>query len=173
MNILADFKVIKAFVLDVDGVLTDGSLLLLEDGQMARSMNIRDGYALQLAIKKGYHILVISGGSSDAVKLRLQKLGVVEVNMGVTDKKKILLEYVSRYELTWDEVLYMGDDIPDLVPMKLVGLPCCPSDAAPEIKSISHYISPLSGGKGCVRDVMEKVMKLNDHWDTDGSIASK
>ena len=173
MNVLTNFKAIKAFVLDVDGVLTDGSLLLLEDGQMARRMNIKDGYALQLAIKKGYHILVISGGSSDAVKLRLQRLGVVEVFMNVTDKREILLEYISKYELKWEQVLYMGDDIPDLVPMQMAGLPCCPADAVPEIKSIAHYISPVNGGYGCVRDVMEKVLKLNGHWDTDSNIPSK
>lgn len=173
MNVLANFKEIKAFVLDVDGVLTDGSLLLLEDGQMVRKMNIKDGYALQLAIKKGYHILVISGGNSEAVKLRLQKLGVVEVYMNVSDKEKILLEYVSRYNMKWEEVLYMGDDIPDLVPMKLAGLPCCPADAVPEIKNISHYVSQVNGGYGCVRDIIEKVLKLNGHWNLDSSVPSK
>ena len=173
MNVLSDFKKIKAFVLDVDGVLTDGSLLLLEDGQMARRMNIKDGYALQLAIKKGYHILVISGGSSDAVKLRLQKLGVVEVYMGVTDKKEVLQQYISKYSLQPEQVLYMGDDIPDLIPMKMAGLPCCPADAVPEIKNISQYVSSINGGYGCVRDVIEKVLKLNDHWDMDGSVPSK
>lgn len=173
MNVLTNFKSINTFVLDVDGVLTDGTLLLMDDGQMARRMNIKDGYALQLAIKKGYHILVISGGNSEAVKLRLQRLGVVEVFMNVTDKKEILLEYTSKYELKWEQVLYMGDDIPDLLPMQLVGLPCCPADAVPEIKTISHYISPLNGGYGCVRDVIEKVLKLNSHWDTDSSIPSK
>ena len=173
MNVLTSFKNINTFVLDVDGVLTDGSLLLLEDGQMARRMNIKDGYALQLAIKKGYHVLVISGGNSDAVKLRLQRLGVVEVFMNVTDKKEILLQYISKYELKWEQVLYMGDDIPDLVPMQMAGLPCCPADAVPEIKSIAHYISPVNGGYGCVRDVIEKVLKLNAHWDTDSNIPSK
>ncbi len=173
MNVLTNFKAIKAFVLDVDGVLTDGSLLLLEDGQMARRMNIKDGYALQLAIKKGYHVLVISGGNSDAVKLRLQRLGVVEVFMNVTDKKEILIQYISKYELKWEQVLYMGDDIPDRVPMQMTGLPCCPADAVPEIKSIAHYISPVNGGYGCVRDVMEKVLKLNGHWDIDSNIQSK
>ncbi|MEP7163716.1 MAG: HAD-IIIA family hydrolase [Ferruginibacter sp.] len=173
MNVLTNFKEIKAFVLDVDGVLTDGMLLLLEDGQMARNMNIKDGYALQLAIKKGYHILVISGGNADAVKLRLQRLGVVEVFMNVINKKEILIEYISQYELKWEQVLYMGDDIPDLVPMQMVGLPCCPADAVPEIKTVSHYISHINGGHGCVRDVIEKVLKLNGHWDTDSKIPSK
>ncbi len=173
MNILAGFQKIKAFVLDVDGVLTDGSLLLLENGEMARRMNIKDGYALQLAIKKGYHILVISGGKSEAVKMRLQKLGVNEVYMSITDKKDILLQYVQKHSLQWEEVLYMGDDIPDLAVMQLAGLPCCPADAVPEIKSISHYISPVNGGYGCVRDVIEKVLKLNSNWEHDNTVASK
>lgn len=173
MNVLANFKEIKTFVLDVDGVLTDGSLLLLDDGQMARRMNIKDGYALQLAIKKGYHILVVSGGHSEAVKLRLQRLGVVEIFMNITDKKAILLEYISKYELKWEQVLYMGDDIPDMIPMQLAGLACCPADAVPEIKNLSHYISPVNGGCGCVRDVIEKVLKLNGHWSHDSAIASK
>lgn len=173
MNVLANFTSVKAFVLDVDGVLTDGSLLLLDDGQMMRRMNIKDGYALQLAIKKGYHILIISGGSSDAVKLRLQKLGVNEVFMKVTDKKNMLISYVAKHNLLWEQVLYMGDDIPDLAAMQLSGLPCCPADAVPEIKTIAHYISPLNGGNGCVRDVIEKVLKLNSHWTVDESIASR
>ncbi len=173
MNVLSGFKNITTFVLDVDGVLTDGSLLLLDDGQMARRMNIKDGYALQLAIKKGYHILVISGGNSHAVQLRLQRLGVVEVFMNATDKKAILLEYISKYNLKWEQVLYMGDDIPDMIPMQLAGLACCPADAVPEIKNLSHYISPVNGGQGCVRDVIEKVLKLNNHWTHDNALTSK
>ena len=173
MNVLSSFKEIKAFVLDVDGVLTDGSLILLDDGQMARKMNTKDGYAMQLAIKQGYHILVISGGHSDAVKLRLQRLGVVEVYMGVSDKETVLREYLSKYELNWDQLIYMGDDIPDLMVMQLVGLPCCPSDAVPEIRQVAHYISPFAGGNGCVRDVIEKVLKLNGHWILDSQVPSK
>lgn len=173
MNVLSAFKNIRAFVLDVDGVLTDGSLLLLEDGQMARRMNIKDGYALQLAIKRGYHILVISGGSSDAVKLRLQKLGVNEVFMKITDKKNTLISYVTKHGLTKEQVLYMGDDIPDMEAMQLAGLPCCPADAVPEVRTISQYISPINGGYGCVRDVIEKVLKLNGHWTVDESVSSR
>ena len=173
MNILAKFKPIKAFVFDVDGVLTDGSLLVLDDGQMARKMNIKDGYALQLAIKKGYHVVVISGGTSAAVKQRLDKLGVTENFLPVENKKAKLLEYAEQHGLKWDEVLFMGDDIPDHSAMQLVGLPCCPADAATEIKQISEYISPFNGGMGCARDVIEKVLKLNGHWDLDTTVASK
>ena len=173
MNVLAKFKDIKAFVLDVDGVLTDGSLLLLDDGQMARRMNIKDGYALQLAVKKGYKILVISGGSSEAVKMRLEKLGIADVHIGIVNKTALLQEYVVKHKLEWSQVLFMGDDIPDLAPMQLAGVACCPADAASDIKAISHYISPIAGGSGCVRDVIEKVLKLNNHWNADDSIASK
>ena len=176
MNILAAFKPIKLFVLDVDGVLTDGTLLVLNDGQMARRMNIKDGYALQLAIKKGYFILIISGGNSDAVKLRLGKLGITDLFMNVLNKKDLMLQYVVGKNLAWTQVLYMGDDIPDLACMKMVGLACCPSDAVHEIRAVSQYVSPISGGNGCVRDVIEKVMKLNGDWneDEDGlTIASK
>ena len=173
MNLLSLFKSIQLFVLDVDGVLTDGSLLVLNDGQMARTMNVKDGYALQLAIKKEYQILVISGGKDDAVKIRLENLGVKEVHMNVLNKKELLLKYVTDHSLSWSQVLYMGDDIPDLETMQMVGLACCPANAVAEIKAISHYICPVDGGKGCVRDIIEKVMKLNNHWNADDSIASK
>ncbi|MEO6541725.1 MAG: 3-deoxy-D-manno-octulosonate 8-phosphate phosphatase [Ferruginibacter sp.] len=173
MNVLEKFKTIKTFVFDVDGVLTDGSLLILDDGQMARQMNIKDGYALQLAVKKGYRVVIISGGTSAAVKERLERLGVKDCFLKIDNKKVKLIEYVSQHSLNWDEILFMGDDIPDYIPMQLTGLPCCPSDAASEIKQISHYISPIDGGKGCVRDVIEKVLKLNSHWDLDTTVASR
>lgn len=173
MNVLEKFKSIKTFVFDVDGVLTDGTLLILEDGQMARQMNIKDGYALQLAVKKGYRVVIISGGTSDAVKERLGRLGVKDCFLKIDNKKNTLEKYVGEHQLNWDEILFMGDDIPDYVPMQLTGLPCCPADAATEIKQISHYISPVVGGKGCARDVIEKVLKLNDHWDLDTTVASR
>jgi len=173
MMLLEKFKSIKTFVFDVDGVLTDGSLLVLNDGQMARRMNIRDGYALQLAVKKGYRVVIISGGTSDAVQERLNKLGVLDCFLKIDNKKATLVEYVAAHQLNWEEILFMGDDIPDYVPMRLTGLPCCPADAAPEIKQISVYISPVAGGHGCARDVIEKVLKLNDHWDLDTTVAAR
>lgn len=173
MSVLEKFKSIKTFVFDVDGVLTDGSLLILNDGQMARRMNIKDGYALQLAIKKGYRVVIISGGSSDAVTDRLNKLGVQDCFIKVDNKQAKLIEYVTANQLSWDEILFMGDDIPDYMPMQLTGLPCCPADAAMEIKQISQYISPLTGGHGCARDVIEKVLKLHDDWDLDTTVASR
>lgn len=172
MNVLPVFKKIKTFVLDVDGVLTDSSILILNDGEFARRMNIKDGYALQLAIKRGYKILVISGGTSEAVKVRLQKLGINDVHLNISSKKEVLINYIVHHNLLWEEVLYMGDDIPDLEVMKLAGLACCPADAVAEIKEISHYVSPVTGGEGCVRDVIEKVLKLNNHWRHDDETAS-
>jgi 3-deoxy-D-manno-octulosonate 8-phosphate phosphatase (KDO 8-P phosphatase) len=165
MNILELFAPIRTFVFDVDGVLTDGSLMLTEDGHMLRSMNIKDGYAMQLAIKKGYKVWIISGGKSEAVKLRLNRLGVQEVYIGIESKKEFLHEIALVSNTEYDYVLYMGDDIPDYAAMQVCGLPCCPNDAAPEIKQVSKYISPFNGGKGCVRDVIEKVLKLNGDWD--------
>jgi 3-deoxy-D-manno-octulosonate 8-phosphate phosphatase (KDO 8-P phosphatase) len=173
MNVLEKFKPIKTFVFDVDGVLTDGTLLILNDGQMARQMNIKDGYALQLAVKKGYRVVIISGGTSDAVKERLERLGIKDCFLKTDNKKEKLIEYVAAHQLTWNEILFMGDDMPDYIPMQLTGLPCCPADAVAEIKQISHYISPVKGGKGCARDVIEKVLKLNGHWDMDTTVASR
>jgi 3-deoxy-D-manno-octulosonate 8-phosphate phosphatase (KDO 8-P phosphatase) len=173
MSVLEKFKAIKTFVFDVDGVLTDGTLLILNDGQMARTMNIKDGYALQLAVKKGYRVVIISGGTSDAVKDRLEKLGVKDCFLKIDNKKEKLMEYITAHQLNRDEILFMGDDIPDYIPMQLTGLPCCPADAVAEIKQVSLYISPLAGGKGCARDVIEKVLKLNNHWDLDTTVTSR
>ncbi|MBC7887509.1 MAG: HAD hydrolase family protein [Ferruginibacter sp.] len=173
MSVLQLFKPIKTFVFDVDGVLATEILVILQGGDMARNMNSKDGYALQLAVKKGYGVAIISGGSSEPVRERLERLGVIDVFLGVHNKKEKLLEYLQEKELRLDEILYMGDDIPDYLAMNLVGLPCCPADAVTEIKQISKYISPVNGGRGCGRDVIEKVLKLNGHWDLDTTVASK
>jgi 3-deoxy-D-manno-octulosonate 8-phosphate phosphatase (KDO 8-P phosphatase) len=173
MNILELFKPITTFVFDVDGVLTDGNLLLISDGSMVRRMNIKDGYALQLAVKRGYNVIVISGGNSPEVKERLNKLGVINVWMRVTDKKMVLENFMQENRLLQNEILFMGDDLPDYNVMNYVGLPCCPADAAAEIKQISKYISPLQGGIGCARDVIEKVMKLRGDWIKDTLIKSQ
>jgi 3-deoxy-D-manno-octulosonate 8-phosphate phosphatase (KDO 8-P phosphatase) len=173
MNVLELLKKITTFVFDVDGVLTDGSLIVMPDGLMARRMNIKDGYALQLAVKRGYHVVAISGGNSPEVKERLNKLGVANVWMQVEDKKNVLQYFMQENNLQQSEVLFMGDDIPDYEVMKLAGLPCCPSDAAVEIKEISKYISPLQGGTGCAREVIEKVMKLRGDWRLDTHVKSQ
>lgn len=165
MNVLELFAPIRTFVFDVDGVLTNGTILATEDGHLLRSMNIKDGYALQLAVKKGYKVWIISGAKSEAVKTRLQKLGIVDVHIGIETKKELLQEIATAADTTYAHVLYMGDDIPDYAAMQLCGLPCCPNDAVMEIRQVSKYISPYKGGEGCVRDVIEKVLKLNGDWD--------
>lgn len=158
------FKPITTFVFDVDGVLTDGTLFLFPGGEMVRRMNIKDGYALQLAIRKGYHVVIISGGYSALVKERLEKLGVSEIFMNVHDKKSVLESYMEEYNIQKEQVLFMGDDVPDMEGMEIVGLPCCPNDACIEIKDMCQYISPFDGGMGCARDVIEKVMRVQDKW---------
>jgi 3-deoxy-D-manno-octulosonate 8-phosphate phosphatase (KDO 8-P phosphatase) len=173
MDLLKAFRNIRTFVFDVDGVLTDGTLAIYDDGQMVRRMNIKDGYALQLAVKQGYHVVIITGGNSEAVRERLNRLGIKDVLLKVTDKKAVLTEYVKTHELAMNEVLFMGDDIPDFTAMQAAGIACAPADAASEIKNISQYISPLKGGFGCARDVIEKVLKLNNHWPMDTEIRSK
>ncbi len=167
MNILEKFTPIKLFVLDVDGVLTDGSVLLLENGEMARTMNVKDGYAMQLALKKGYEILIISGGTSEAVKDRLARLGIKNIELGIKNKAEVLTNFLSKTNFTKEQILYMGDDVPDVAPMLLAGLACAPADAVQEVLEISTYISPKNGGKGCVRDVIEKLLKLNGHWSAE------
>jgi len=162
---LEKFKKITHFVFDVDGVLTDGKLLVLPGGVMARTMNIKDGYALQLAIKKGYRVTIISGGNSEEVKERLNLLGVKEVYMQVSDKGSLLQSLMTKQNANATSFLFMGDDIPDLQCMKLVGLACCPADAIDEIKETATYISALKGGEGCAREVIEKVMKLRGDWN--------
>lgn len=173
-HLLSLFKPITTFVFDVDGVLTDGNLFLFPGGEMVRRMSIKDGYALQLAVKQGFKIIIITGGFSQLVKERLLRLGVSEVFMGVTDKKQVLEEYVTVNSLKWNQLLFMGDDIPDLEVMEQPGLlACCPADAVPEIKSVCQYISPLTGGNGCARDVIEKTLKLNDKWRHIKEVKSK
>jgi 3-deoxy-D-manno-octulosonate 8-phosphate phosphatase (KDO 8-P phosphatase) len=166
------FKKITTFIFDVDGVLTDATILLLENGVQARRMSIRDGYALQLAIKKGYRVLVISGANSPQVTDRLNKLGITDVHMGITDKKRLAEEYITTHKLKRNEVLFMGDDMPDLSIMSVAGLPACPADAVEEIRQASVYVSSFTGGNGCVRDVIEKVLKLNDHWKDNAGVTS-
>lgn len=166
------FKPIKTFVFDVDGVLATDGMLVMPDGELLRTMNSKDGYAMQLAVKKGYRVVIISGGTSEAVKQRLIKLGIKDVFLSIHNKKEVLEKYAADNNLHLDEMLYMGDDIPDYDAMKITGLPVCPNDAVPEIKSISKYISPYKGGHGCGRDVIEKVLKLNGNWSIDVSVTS-
>lgn len=165
MNVLALFSGIRTFVFDIDGVMTDGALQVLENGELSRRMHIRDGYALQLAVRRGYRVAVISGGHSGPVVRRLKSLGLNDIFTRASDKRSVLDDYLRENGIHAREVLYMGDDIPDYQAMTLAGFPVCPADAAPEIKAVSKYISPLRGGAGCVRDVIEKVLKLNGDWE--------
>ena len=169
---LKNFKAISVFVFDVDGVLTDGTLLVMDDGLMIRKMHVKDGYALQLAVKKGFLIIIISGGNSPQVKDRLLKLGITNIYISVENKLEKLKALASELNIERENMLYMGDDIPDLEVMQYCGLACCPADAVAEIKKVSQYISPLKGGEGCVRDVIEKVLKLQNKWLPDTHIPS-
>jgi 3-deoxy-D-manno-octulosonate 8-phosphate phosphatase (KDO 8-P phosphatase) len=164
MNVLALFEPIRVFVLDIDGVLTNGQLLLQEDGSMLRSMNIKDGYAIQLAMKQGYELLLLSGGRSEGARRRLERLGVEQVFIGVEDKARVLRKLMAEKGWNQEALLYMGDDMPDLEAMQLCGLRTAPADAIPEIRQVAQYLSPLAGGMGCVRDVIEKTLKIQGKW---------
>lgn len=155
---------VKTFIFDVDGVLTDGSVQISTSGELLRTMDIKDGFAMKYARQQGYTICIISGGKNEGVRLRLRDLGITDIYLGCADKVEQMEEFFDIYDIAPQEVLYMGDDLPDLYPMRLIGLPCCPQDAAPEIKDISKYISHRKGGKGCVRDVIEQVLKVQGKW---------
>jgi 3-deoxy-D-manno-octulosonate 8-phosphate phosphatase (KDO 8-P phosphatase) len=155
---------IKTFAFDVDGVLTDGSVKLMEDGGMVRTMNARDGYALQLAVKLGYEVVIITGGSSKAVEERLKGLGIQHVYLGASNKKDIFEEHCLSFDTSPKNTLYMGDDIPDYEVLSQVSIAACPKDAAPEIRNICNFISTINGGQGCVRDVVEQTLKVQNNW---------
>lgn len=162
-----DLSRIKGFVFDVDGVLSPSTIPLGEDGMPRRMVNIKDGYALQLAVKKGYRFAIITGGISESVRKRFESLGIKDIYMGSSKKLPTLTEWIDKENLKSDEVVYMGDDIPDLPCLRHVGLPVAPFDAVWEVKETAIYISKHSGGYGCVRDVVEQVMKAQKNWITD------
>lgn len=162
---LSRLKNVKAIVMDVDGVLTDNSLLVQNDGSELRIMNARDGYAIQLAAKKGLELCVITGGNSEGVNMRLHKLGVQSIFPAAENKSQTYLFWLNQKQIHSEDVMYIGDDMVDLEAMNLAGVRCCPADATSEIISISDYVSPFNGGKGCVRDVIEKVLKLQGKWE--------
>lgn len=162
--ILSKFKKIRCIVLDVDGVLTDGTIMVTESGEFLRSFNVKDGYAIQLAVKRGIKVFVISGGQSEGVFERMKRLGVDQIHLGISNKLSLLQKISSSERLKPDEILFVGDDIPDLESMRWCGVSVCPADAAEDIKKISSFISPFKGGKGVVRDIIEKILKLQDNW---------
>jgi 3-deoxy-D-manno-octulosonate 8-phosphate phosphatase (KDO 8-P phosphatase) len=155
---------IDTFIFDVDGVLTDCSVHVSQNGEMLRIMNIRDGFAMKAAIESGYNVCIISGGNNEGVRIRLRNLGITDIHLASPNKVETFKEYIELYNIKPENVLYMGDDIPDYHVMQLVGLPTCPQDAVAEIKAISKYISHKNGGKGAVREVIEQVMKVQGKW---------
>jgi 3-deoxy-D-manno-octulosonate 8-phosphate phosphatase (KDO 8-P phosphatase) len=164
MNHLEIFSTIHTFIFDVDGVLTNNEVLITEKGELLRKMNVRDGMAIKMAIEKGFKIAVITGGRSEGVIKRLEALGIKDIYSGISDKLEAFEEFVTKYELDPLGILYMGDDLPDYPVMRRVGLATCPKNAAPELFPITNYVSPYNGGEGCVRDVIEKVMRLQGNW---------
>ena len=160
------FKPITTFIFDFDGVMTDGTVFCDFEGHPLRATNVKDGYALQLATKLGYNVAVISGAVCPSMIVRMNSLGETDVFTGIPNKVLKLKEYMLEKKLKAEEIIFMGDDIPDLQVMKSVGLPACPADAADEIKQISQFVSQRGGGKGCVRDVIERVLKVQGKWMT-------
>ncbi|MEL6975941.1 MAG: HAD family hydrolase [Bacteroidota bacterium] len=156
---------ITTFVFDVDGVFTDGSILVTTSGEMLRKMNVKDGYALKTALQKGYRVCIISGGTNPGVKERLKGLGVTDIYLGAHYKQEPLEEFLDIYDIDPNHVLYMGDDIPDIPPMKMVALATAPQNAVAEVKAISDYVSHKNGGEGCVRDIIEQVLKVRGDWN--------
>lgn len=159
-----ELKKIKAFVFDVDGVLSHQDMSLSPEGELIRTSCAKDGYAIMYCIRKGYIVAIISGGGAPGLKERLGKLGITDIYLKIPDKVKALEEIMLKYTLRPEEIMYMGDDIPDYTVMTRIGLPVCPVDACEEIKAISRYISDIEGGKGCVRDVVSQVLKAKGDW---------
>lgn len=164
MNYKEKLNHINTFIFDVDGVLTDGTITLYPNGEQVRKMSTRDGYAMQYALKKGYRIAIISGGSSKGVKQRLDYLGITDIYLGCSDKMKAFSDLTQKHQLNKEHILYMGDDLPDWEVMQNVGLPTCPQNAAMEIMQIAEYVSPINGGAGCVRDVIEQTLRVQGVW---------
>ncbi|UOE41095.1 HAD hydrolase family protein [Chryseobacterium suipulveris] len=167
MSYKSRLKEIKAFVFDVDGVFTDGSVYLMPDKSMCRVMNVLDGYAVVKAIKENYKICVITGGDDPMVRNRINYLGITDYYAKISDKLEKFEEFKKKYDLKNEDILTMGDDLPDIEMMLVSGISACPENSVPEVKQISNYISPIQGGKGAVRDVIEQVMKVQGKWILD------
>ena len=159
-----DLKRIKAIIFDVDGVLSAETITLAADGEPLRTVNIKDGYAIQLAVKMGLRMVILTGGKTEAVRLRYQRLGVEDIYMGCAVKVKTYEEFLKKYGLADADVMYMGDDIPDIEIMRRVGCPVCPQDACADVKDVSLYVSPCKGGHGCGRDVIEQTLRAQGKW---------
>ena len=164
MNYKEKLADIKAFVFDVDGVLGSDKVLLNPDGELLRTMNIKDGYAINYAIRKGYRFAIITGGINNSIRLRFESLGIEDIYIGSHNKIRDYLHFTAKYNIKDEEVLYMGDDLPDYEVMQRVSVATCPESAADEIKAISHYISHKSGGDGAVRDIVQQVLRAQSKW---------
>lgn len=163
-NFKEELNHIKAFVFDVDGVFTDGKIFLTGDGAQMRNMNVKDGYAVHHAIKKGYKIGIITGGTCESIRHRFESLGVEDIYISSHNKMEDYHHFLKKYDLADENILYMGDDIPDYQVMKKVRIATCPNDASPEIKEIADYVSHKNGGTGCIRDVIEQTLKTQGAW---------
>lgn len=171
MNYKSKLKKIDTFILDYDGVLTNGTVILMPDGDALRTANVKDGYAMQLAVKKGYKIAIISGGRSASMVSRFKALNIRDFFLGVESKLEVMADYMKSNGLKQEQVLYIGDDIPDLKAMKTAGVAACPADASEEVKSICDYISNKKGGEGCVREIIEQVLKIRGDWMNNDAFA--
>ena len=163
-NFKEELKKVRAFAFDVDGVLSNQTIILHYNGEPLRTINIKDGYAIQFAIKKGYPIAILTGGNSESIRKRYMRLGVTDIYLKSQNKREDLEDFLCKYQLDPSTILYMGDDLPDYEVMTRVGFPTCPANAVVEIKLISKYISNIDGGEGCVRDVIEQVLRLHSKW---------
>jgi 3-deoxy-D-manno-octulosonate 8-phosphate phosphatase (KDO 8-P phosphatase) len=166
-NLIPQFKNIKAFVFDIDGVLTSGQVMVTEEGHMLRSVHIKDGFAIQHAVKSGYIVAIISGGKSEGMRLRFEGLGVSYIYMGQSEKLTAFHDFQQKVGLEEIEMAYMGDDLPDLPVMRKVGLSCCPKDACQDVLQEAQFISQVKGGMGCARDLIERVMRIQETWHND------
>ena len=168
VHLFDQFRAVRAFVLDVDGVMTDNSVHVTESGEQLRRMSIRDGLGLKVALHNGFPVCIITGGRSQGVVKRLAGLGVEHIYSGVEDKWPVLLQFMQVQGLKPNDICYMGDDLPDLSVLRKVGLSACPANAVPEVLNTVDYVSPLAGGEGCVRDVVEKTLKAQGKWVYEG-----
>lgn len=165
LNFKQKLNKVNTLIFDVDGVITDGKVFVMESGEVVRNMNSKDGYSIHLAVQKKYNIVIISGGNNKAIKTMLEKAGVQNIFINQHDKLQCYKDFIHSNNITDEEVMYMGDDLPDYEVMSRVGVACCPNDSAPEIKELCCYISPKNGGEGCVRDIIEQVMRVQGTWE--------
>ena len=155
---------ITTFIFDVDGVLTNGKVLITSEGEMYREMDTKDGYALKCALDQGFKVCIISGGTNEGVRNRLRALGIYDIYLGAHNKGDPFQDLLDSYELSPDEILYMGDDMPDIEVMEQVAVAACPQDAVVDVKAVSNYISHKKGGEGCVRDIVEQTLRVQGKW---------